>query len=249
MERFSKIVNDKINLQDKQVRGHLIFRDPETKKIIHEQDNLVVMRTRVYLFEHLFGVPAPTYYNCKENNNRIICLFKVGQGGADVNANAFNPYVPKFSDTDLAQPVPFVIVDPDKDADTEEDANPSVVTELTENTYKDGELVSKGQDHQYYLGTTFADGRVLYYGKTFEEDSKGWVIDNNTGEVAYSMNMKIEETECRGCLINEIGLILAEYDEEENVFIDSELATRITFDTESLTSLTKGIEIEYIMYI
>ena len=244
MNRFKKLTKDeKFNLSDKQVRGHLIFRDAETGKVLHEQDNLVLMRTRVFLFEHLFGVDPPQEYECARkqysSENRHICLFKVGSGGADVNANAFNPYTPKFSDKDLSQPVPFVIRNIDKDEEVSFQDNVSVYTELTDE-----------MKNLYYLPSTRPDGSIYYYGKKFNETgSKGWMIDQSTGEIAYSLSMTITEAECRGYMINEIGVILAEYDEENNTYIDPELATRITFDTESLKNASKAIEIEYIFYI
>ena len=239
INRFKKLTKEeKINLSEKQVRGHVIIKDPSNGNIIVEKDNLVVMRTRVFLFEQLFKVNPPDYYNCQIDNDRSICLFKVGQGGADVNSASFSPFAPKFSDSDLAQPVPFITVNPDKDSDAELDANPSIVSELSDD-----------QTKMYYLPTENPDGSVSYYGKVFESDSKGWVIDNNTGEVAYSLSMKINENECRGYILNEIGTVLATYDEDTNTYLNYELATRITFDSESLSSLTKGIEIEYIFYI
>lgn len=239
MKRFKRISkSDMINMQDKKIRGHVIIKDGETGEILQEKDNLVLMRTRVFCFEHLFKVAPPDYYNCIVDNERSICLFSVGQGGADVNSTAFNPFVPKFSDKNLAQPVPFMMVNKDKGEDLSLDSNPSIVEELTEE-----------QSKKYYLAEENPDGSINYYGKVFEPESKGWVIDINTGEVAYELSMRIEQEECRGFLINEIGLWLAKYDESQNVYINNELATRITFDTESLTSLTKSIEIQYILYI
>jgi len=243
MERFKKITaKDKINFNEKQVRGHVIVKNGETGEVLLEKDNLVLMRTRVFLFEYLFKnylEPNNNIYKPDDNYNddpdRSICLFSIGQGGADVNAAAFNPYTPKFSDRRLSEPVPFVTYNRNKDSDISLSSDPSIISDITEIN-----------DH-YYLPTTYPDGTIGYFGKKFENDSKGWVIDTNTGEVAYSLTLRITANEARGCMINEIGTYLGK--EVNGSFEGVELATRITFDTESLTNLSKTLEIEYIFYI
>lgn len=233
------------------IKGHVIFKDPETHNIVFEKDNLVLLRTRVLLFQHLFGVSDEDTENQLNgfsniiDKNRTICLFSVGSGGADINAAAFNPYVPKFSDRALSQPVPFVIVDKNKDTDIEKQDNPSIITALTD-----------AQKKIYYNGIKQEDESIYYFYKAFESSSKGLIVDKYTGEVKFSISMKIEPNECRSTEINELGTFFAvknsngtisTTDSEGNSLL--ELASRITFDTESLSSLTKGIEIEYIFYI
>lgn len=238
------ISDDKLN--EKYVQGHVIIRDSETKEILQEKDNLVLMSTRIWLFQQLFGVGLPDDYAGKVNNNRKVCLFSIGSGGADVNANAFTPYVPRFSDKRLGQMVPFVVVDPDKVNNTESQANPSVVTEL-----------SSGQKNKYYMGEAKADGTKAYYAKRFEGataerplgNSRGWIIDNTTGKVAFSLSLKIDRNEARGNVFNEIGLWMADYNSSKNEYVDPVLATRLCFASEDLSSLTKGIDVEYILYI
>src|SRR5699024_5137964 len=73
-ERFSKIDNmseyfsDRLNNKIGNLRGKVIFRDPETKKIVLEKDNLIMMRTRVWLLEQLFNTDL--HYKYKDNNNQ-----------------------------------------------------------------------------------------------------------------------------------------------------------------------------------
>ena len=43
------ISDDKLN--EKYVQGHVIIRDSETKEILQEKDNLVLMSTRIWLFQ------------------------------------------------------------------------------------------------------------------------------------------------------------------------------------------------------
>lgn len=249
-------VEDLVNVQDTgsnsvedyaiPIRGHLIFKDPITKEVVHEEDNLVLMRTRTWLFEQLFKTAAPANVSTINDSTRSIGLFSIGSGGADVNANPFTPYVPKFSDRALGQPVPFVIIDPDKDNNTESQSNPSIV-----------KVLDSVQKKLYYMPTSNADGTTPYYAKRFNGatdakllgNSRGWDVNTNDGKVAFSISMTITNTEARGTMFNEIGLWLAKFDSATNTYKNAELATRVTFDTESLSSLTRGIEIEYVMYI
>lgn len=243
-------IDDKINPsdinQDKVIEGHVIIRDADTGEILTEKDNLVLMQTRVWLFEHLFKVDAPAELNYTKDNNRSVCLFTIGSGGADINANPFAPFVPKFSDLELGQKIPFLTVDPDKANNTESQANPSIVTELTD-----------AQKAMYYMPVSNSDGTTPYYAKRFKNataskpfgDSPGWVIDNYTGKVAFAIKMTIDSIDARGNMFNELGLIAATYDSGSNTFNNPYLVSRITFDSESLSSLTKNIEIDYIVYI
>ena len=127
------LINEKLSVGENpemtSMKGHVIFRDPETGRILHEEDNLVLMRTRIFLFEHLFGVDAPDSYTPgkPKDNTRTIALWSAGSGGADVNASSFTPFVPTFGDTSLGQSIPFIIQDPDKNNNVETQANPSKV--------------------------------------------------------------------------------------------------------------------------
>lgn len=225
------------------IKGSVVIRDLQTKEVILNKDNLVLFRSRLFLFENLFKQEPPSSLGLVNNRDRKICLFKVGSGGADINGNPFNPYVPKFSDTDLANPVPFVIEDTMKDSDPAKKNNPSVYTEIPAE-----------KKHLYHLkGSQEVDGSYSYYGKIFEDNTEefGWSIDSETGKIQYKIHMIIQPDECRGFLINELGLVIANETTSGDVttYTQPELATRITFDTESLTSLTKGLDIEYILNI
>ena len=251
-ERISKIDNmseyfsDRLNNKIGNLRGKVIFRDPETKKIVLEKDNLIMMRTRVWLLEQLFNTDLPDNYKANSSPDRFIALFSVGSGGADVNNAPFTPFAPKYSDKDLGEKIPFVIENPDKENSDRLANDPSVYSKLDQN-----------QLETYYETRTNPDGSTYYFAKRFANatpnnplgDSRRWIIDNSDGSVAFSLKMYIEKEECRGNLINELGLWLGNYNSKTNKFSNMELASRITFNTESLSSLTKGIEIEYIIYI
>lgn len=253
-DRFIKI-NEAINLGDDSgtgkehtyVNGRVIIRDADTQEVLHEEDNLVLLRTRVWLFEQLFKTAPPTSYGgIKQDNNRSIGLFSIGSGGADINASAFTPFTPKFNDKNLGQPVPFVTVDPDKPNNSESQSNPSIVTSL-----------STEQTKKYYMPEDIPDGTRPYFAKRFKDatdanplgSSKKWVLDQNTGSVAFSLALSIDRDEARGSMFNEIGLWIARFNSATNTYVNPELASRLTFSTESLAGLTKNIDIEYVLYI
>lgn len=245
MTEFKKLqFEDKVQMKDDfnknkvqiGMKGRVVVKDFNGNTIL-EKDNLITLRLRTYILELLFGVKPPEDSGYINDHSRTIALFKIGQGGADVNGSPFNPLVPKFSDTDLYQAVPFIIEDPDKYNDPNKKANPSIVEQMS--------LFDK---NKYYLPVGRADGSKAFYGKIFEADNNRWRLNKSTGEVYQLLTMRIEPNEARGFMINEIGLVLAKYDKNNNTYSNEELATRITFDTESLTSLSKGLIIEYYVY-
>ncbi|QXN67835.1 hypothetical protein FPHOBKDP_00081 [Listeria phage LPJP1] len=231
---------------DKGIRGKVIFRNADTKQVINIQDNLILQRTRVFVMEALLKEKHPSTYNEVYDPARSICLFSVGEGGADINASPFTPVAPKFNDNGLAQKFPFITVDPDKDNDTETQDNPSIVKELTDE-----------QKMKYYLPQADPDGTVKYYGKRFNGatnskpfgNSKGWNINTFTGEVSYSLSLTIDPSECRGGMINELCLWLGRYNETKNSYENISCGSRLTFDSISLSGLSTNIEMEYIIYV
>lgn len=228
------------------IKGIVKFSNPRTGELIHQEENLVLMRTRVWLLEKLFGKGIPSNYNADSTPDRTICLFSIGSGGADVNNAAFSPYTVKYSDQKLNRPIPFVVENPDKENSDLTANNPSMIEELSDE-----------QRRKYYLPEDKQDGTTSFYGKRFTNatkenplgDSKGWIIDNEDGSVAFSLKMSVEPDEARGSIVNELGLWLAKYNETENKFEGTELATRLTFDSRSLKNLSDGLDIEYIIYI
>jgi hypothetical protein len=231
--RFEDVLAMKDN---KTLRGRVIIRD-DFGNIILEKDNLIVMRGRTFALESLFKDPIdPAVSGYKVNMNRSVCLFKIGGGGADVKSAPFQPFTPSFSDEDLAAPVPFVIQDPGKYDAVEKENNPSII-----------EVMSTKQKAKYYLPNMKSDGTTEYYGKVFETDPQ-WVFNKETNEVYKKIMLRINSDEARGYMINELGLVLAEFDSANNLYKDAELFSRITFDTKSLTSLTENLLIEYLVF-
>jgi hypothetical protein len=219
------------------VRIHEIMDDFGNTVLKQEKDNLIVMRGRTYALEQLFNDPIdPTTSGYKVNMNRTICLFKVGSGGADVNSAPFQPFTPLYSDEDLAIPVPFVTEDANKYADQDKTNNPSII-----------EVMNAEQEKKYYNPIIRANGTTEYYSKVFEVKPQ-WVFNKATNEVYKKIMLKVNANEARGYMVNELGLLIGEYDTTNNVYNDTELFSRVTFDTESLTSLTKSLLIEYLIF-
>lgn len=218
------------------IRGKIRIKD-EFGNIVLEKDNLVVLRGRTYALETLFKDPIdPTVSGYKVNMNRSIVLFKIGSGGADIKSTPFQPFTPLYSDEDLAIPVPFVVEDPKKYETPEKENNPSII-----------ESMNDKQKHKYYLPSIRNNGTTEYYGKVFEVKPQ-WVFNKETNEVYKKIMLKVDSNEARGYLVNELGLVFAEYDAKNNLYKDAELFSRVTFDSESLTSLTKGMIVEYLVF-
>jgi hypothetical protein len=219
------------------MRGRIRLIDPVTGKVILEKDNLIVMRGRTYALESLFKDPIdPAASGYKVNLNRTVGLFKIGSGGADIQSAPFQPFTPLYSDEDMAVPVPFVTLDSGKYDSQEKENNPSIVEQMSEN-----------QKRKYYLPTQRQDGTSEYFGKVFEVEPQ-WVFNKSTNEVYKKIMLKIDANEARGYMINELGLVIAEYDATNNVWKDAELFSRVTFDTQSLTSLTRSLLVEYLIF-
>jgi len=236
---------DALNMKDKiegvGIRGKIrIFElDDEFGNAVlkQERDNLVVLRGRTYALESLFKDPIdPATSGYRVNLNRTIALFKVGSGGADVASSPFEPFKPLYSDEDLAIPVPFVIENPNKHSAEDTANNPSVI-----------ESMSESQKKRYYIPSAKSSGVTEYYGKTFEVAPQ-WVFNKTTNEVYKKITLRIEANELRGHFINELSLVLGEYDSANNLYKDTEIFSRVTFETEPLTSLTKTLLIEYLIY-
>jgi hypothetical protein len=212
----------------------VIFRD-EKGNIILEKENLIVLRGRTFALEKLFNDVITVGSGYDQDLNRQIVLFKIGSGGADVTNDPFNPYTPNFADEDLASEIPFIIVDPDKMADPAKAANPSIFVTLP-----------SGYENIYYDKRTV--GTVdSYYAKKFETAPE-WYFNKLTNEVYKKVTLAIAVQDARDEYINELSLLLANYDNVGNAYNNIELFSRICFDTESLVNHTKQIIIEYYIY-
>lgn len=231
-------VKEFFNINDNTcLKGHTIYRDPLTGEIVHEKHNLIVLRSRSYILELLFGMATPSDTGYVENKSRTVCLFKIGEGGADIHTSPFEAIAPKYNAQDLNKPLPFIIEDPNKNLDPKKRANPSFVETLTDE-----------QRQKYYLPKEYPDGSVRYFAKTFEPDSQRLKVNKSTGEVYMHLTLRIEPDEARGFIYNELGLVLAQYDEETNTYKDPELFSMLTLDSDALKSLNRGVIIEYLIY-
>lgn len=229
-----KVAND---LEKPYLRGVVTFRDPITGDIIEKKENLILLRSRAYILELLFGLSASNETGYIKDKARTVCLFKIGQGGADLLSSPLEAIAPKFNNTDLYSKVPFIIEDPNKSIDELKNANPSIFTKLTDE-----------QKHVYYLPEEHPDGSTRYFGKIFEKDTQRLKINTSTNECYVHLTLRVSPTEARGFVCNELGLILARYDEPTNTYLNPELFSHITFSSYALTSLTRGMLIDYQVY-
>ena len=227
-----------INNKDTSLRGKVKFLDDEGN-LLFEKDNLIVLRGRVFALEKMFN-DDNNEGSYDKNLNREIVMFKIGTGGAPEN-NPFQPYTPEFSDLDIAQPIPFRVVD-GNDADT-------TLTAEEENVYYDAKINS--------VDSTLTE----YYGKRFDQQDPIWEIDLANNEVYKKMIMKVDTKDfrtvptgnpdqpfTREANINELGLYFAFFNDTTNKMEDVELFSRLTFSTEPLSNLSKSITIEYYIF-
>lgn len=219
------------------LKGHVIIRDALTGEIIEEKDNLIMLRARAYVLELLFGLNAPAETGYNNDHTRTVSLFGIGQGGADLQASPLEAIAPKFNDTELYSKIPFVIETDLKEIIPEHQSNPSIYDEL------DAE-----QKKMYYLPTTQADGSIRYYGKVFEKDSSRLKINTATNECYWHGSLRITPKEARGYVLNEIGLYLAKYNSSSNSYSNVELFSHITISSIALTSLKRGVLVDYLVY-
>jgi len=214
-----------------------------------------------------------------KNDRRRICLFKIGMGGADTQSAPFQPFVPKFTDRDLANPIPFVVTNSIKELDPELDANPSVFL-------PDKHNFNKAKREVYHWAEENADDSVSYFAKTFDNIKFNFNTESN--EMYAELQLTIENWDARGFFFNELGLLLAEeyyikidsdlnYLKDENgelitisesefkeemaatkgacednyikQYKDMELFSRVTFGTKSLKTLNNKLIMEYRIYV
>ena len=233
---------------DMGMRGHVVFRDPLTNEILFEKDNLITQRSRAYILELISGMSSgvsefvDNETKVDENGEtwqkvRTLCLFKIGNGGADIQNTPFESISPNFNDTDLFNPVPFIIYDPMKSLSDSKKANPSYVEEMYDE-----------DKNTYYLPFEQADNSVRYYGKKFDSMNSKLFVNRANGECYLKFNLELNVHEARGQLFNELGLLIGRYDPSDNTYKDVELFSHITFDTNSLKSLKRDLVIEYYIY-
>jgi len=270
-----KRFNDAIKSKDT-LRGHITIKD-EDGNILEDKDNLIVLRSRLFVLLSLFKPDALTREDMEEtyikNDNRRICLFKIGMGGADTQSAPFQPFVPKFTDRDLANPIPFVVTNEVKELDPELNANPSVF--LPDKVHFD-----KTKREAYHCSRNNEDDSVSYFAKTFDDVDFHFSTDDS--EIFAALTLTIENWDARGYFFNELGLLLAEEcyapvndkleitEKDESKWIseeayyalnesemskyikqyrDEELFSRVTFGTKSLKSLNNKLIMEYRIYV
>jgi hypothetical protein len=134
------------------IGGRVVIKDEQTGEVLCSKDNLIVLRGRTFLLEKLFNVGInDTDLNTqvyRNNLNRRVCLFQIGQGGTP-NGVPFVPIDVANLEMGLTSPVPFRVID-----------NTSIAT-------KNATTFSPSELGKYY-GKKVVGTSEEYYYKEFE---------------------------------------------------------------------------------
>ena len=224
------------------VKGRVEIVDNETGEVVLKKSNLVVLRGRTFALEKMFDVPntLDLGYNVQNLAEKKICLFKLGNGGADPT----NPFtllagVVTPNSRALANEIPFIISDPLNDKPEK---------------YFDLKPLDDGT------------GNSAYYAKTFEE-MEYYVNSDTLDEVGVKLTLAIEPKDfCttasqdengyvvykRSTYINELGLCIGNptYDDTGKMtgVNNIELVTHLTFSSEPYFTEMKSSTIYYYLY-
>lgn len=217
--------NDALELKDAfnklsgKMGGVVEIRDGDTDEVLlKKKPNLFVQRGRAFGLELLFNetVPADTGYI--RNLNRTINHYRVGNAGTP-DDQLFTPIPPNPQDMDLANKVPFRVVD-----------------------LNDPDTFLSTDEEEMYHEMVVKNGVKYYFGKSFESGEVPFVVDKANNEIYRILTLKIDVNDCRGEHINELGLCISADDHTS-----SELFSRITFDSESFKNV-KTLKILYYIY-
>lgn len=213
------------------LKGKVVLKD-SSGSVIFTKWNLIVLRGRVLALENLFGIQNTlnTYGN---TTGRKILTFGIGTGGAQV-ISPFSVNNPASTDVALTTPVPFLTINSTSPVgiDYPIDANTSTFA-----AFETGEAA-------FYPGggTTITSTIKQYYYKTFTTPTLE--IDESNNEAYVKATLTIGTRDARGRNINEMGLFFM----TPSSYLEPELFSRITFNTESLASITKELTVEYYIY-
>jgi hypothetical protein len=232
----------------------------EFGELLFKKHNLIVVSGRLFVLEKIFGlksplniVTLPEQIGLPQNiqgredgptDDEIVCLFMVGNGGAELTFG--DVIAPGYKDTILGSAIPFRFVDANRDLSDEE-------------------------KEKYKLKLQTVSGKNAYFCKTFETTPEikvkriGTDIDVNYGsqdqdfDLYVDLNLKIDSSDLREyytegeglqrARINEIGLVIGKKPENPtDEYSNLQLFTRLTFNNEALDSNTKELNINYRIY-
>jgi hypothetical protein len=205
------------------LRGIVVVSDGETGEVLFTKKNTIVIRGRTFALEKMFNASSADVTGFNNNLNRSICLFKVGSGGTPASS-PFTPLQVSALDTDLANAVPFRTM-----------ATADVAAWL------------QTPEGQAYTNVVAAGSNSNIMMKTF--DSSSWVYDTTNASktiIARKLTITISEKDCRGALINELGLFIASY--TNSSYSNFEMVSRLTMDTEAMGLNNKSLSIQYYIY-
>lgn len=218
--------------------GTVLFRSKATGKVLLRKENLVLLRSRIFALESLFKLLLPGELAgdlVPGNLDRKVCLWKVGTGGT-IPGSPFMPIVPQPTDKALASEVPFRVVK----------------TGL-------GETLPIGDQDKYFGAVEEGTGEALltkYYlkrinvGNASDSYMSVWYLNRSTNTAYIKTTLDFDASDARGEKVNELALYLGAETvvNGKPAFTNLEMATRLTFDTESLQG-EKEVTIEYYVFV
>ena len=200
--------------------GVVEFVNPETGNVLLRRRNLVVQRGRTFALEKMYGINAPVNTGYTADLTRTITLFSVGTGGCPAN-DPFSPIPVQPTDIELRSKVALRTVDPSNS-----------LTDI------------KPEDIPFYPVFETVGGKKLYKYKKFNEADAQFVVNKSENKIYRRLPIYISELDCRDQKINELALYFCN-PKHGNV----EMYSRLTFDTESMSSVVnKGLLIYYYTY-
>ena len=238
LKDISEVIKGKSTL----LHGRVEMFDNETGELIFRKNNLVLLRGRTFALEKMFDTPntLDMGYNVTDLASKKICLFKIGNGGADP-ANPFTLLagVVNPNNTSLVNEIPFVI-------SNEGEEKPE--------KYFDLKAMNDGTSNNAYFAKTFDS--YEYFMNTNTEDEVGVKLTISLEPEDFATTPIKDEngytTYTRSTFINEIGLCIG------NVVTDSdgkmtdvqnvELISHLTFSSEPYTSPLKSSTVYYYLY-
>lgn len=210
--------------------------------------------------------PLPTNSNVK----KIICGFSLGEGGANINISPTTIKVPSHKDSFINgtfSKVPFISAENNIDGTISLKGNSSYenLNEIinTSSSLENGNVSIQANGN---ITENYSDGSINsvkyfnkvdnnYYCKTFDTVNSACEYVSATGEIDYIVRLPVDNWDCIGETISEVGLVIGDCKMKNNSIISIDdktlhLATRATFSPISLsTELLSNFTIKYHIYI
>lgn len=238
MKDLIEVVKGKSTL----LHGRVELYDDETGELIFRKNNLVLLRGRTFALEKMFDMPntLDMGYNTANMETKKICLFKIGNGGADP-ANPFTLLagVVAPNNTSLVNEIAFKI---------QEEGEPKP------DKYFDLKNMNDGTNNMAYYCKTFDEAEYFMNSNTEDEVGVKLTISLEPGDFCTTMSVDENGYKVykRSTFINEIGLCIGNPVLDQNNKVTDirniELITHCTFESEPYMNPLKSSTVYYYLY-